>query len=90
MSFKDTLDRHNDHNVVILPRLFKDRTEPVPGLYCEDCGKLIKWLDWPTAWDLIELGVEKLEMIPEEKKIVDSRMTWGKAFAEKRKNNQNH
>ena len=66
MSFKDVLDNHSDHNVVIIPRLHKNRFEPVPGLYCEHCAKLIKWLNYSEAKDLLEAGVEGLDMLPDE------------------------
>ena len=66
MSFEDTLNKHNDHTVVILWRLHKNKLDPVPGLYCQDCAKLIKWLSLNEAEDLIKAGVEVLDMIPEE------------------------
>lgn len=66
MSFEDILDRHNEHTVVILWRLHKNKLDPVPGLYCNDCSKLIKWLTLDEAEDLIKSGVEILDMIPEE------------------------
>ena len=66
MSFEDTLNKHNDHTVVILWRLHKNKLDPVPGLYCQDCAKLIKWLSLNEAEDLIKAGVEVLDMIAEE------------------------
>ena len=74
MSFEDILDRHNDHNVVILWRLHKNKFDPVPGLYCHDCAKLIKWLTVDIAEDLINSGVDTLDMIPEEQTIWERRM----------------
>jgi len=74
MSFKDILDKHDDHTVVILPRLFKNRLEPVPGLYCEDCGKLIKWLSLELFEELLDDGVELLDMIPEEYNTLQRRI----------------
>lgn len=69
MSFEDILNNHNDHTVVILWRLHKNKLDPVPGLYCQDCAKLIKWLSLDEAEDLIKAGVEVLSMIPEEETI---------------------
>jgi hypothetical protein len=69
MSFEDILNNHNDHTVVILWRLHKNKLDPVPGLYCQDCSKLIKWLSLDEAEDLITYGVEVLDMIPEEEAI---------------------
>lgn len=62
MSFEDILNRHNDHEVVIIDRFIKNRTRAVPGLYCSDCSKLIKWLSDDVAEDLITNGVEHLGM----------------------------
>ena len=68
MAFKDILDRHNDHTVVIIPRFYKNRPKLVPGLYCEDCGKLIKWLKDPLAEELVnDYGVERLSPIKQDK-----------------------
>lgn len=68
MAFKDILDRHNDHTVVIIPRFYKNRPKLVPGLYCEDCGKLIKWLKDPLAEELVnDYGVERLSPIKEDR-----------------------
>jgi hypothetical protein len=69
MSFEDILNNHNDHTVVILWRLHKNKLDPIPGLYCQDCSKLIKWLSLDEAEDLITYGVEVLDMIPEEEAI---------------------
>lgn len=74
MSFEDILDRHSDHTVVILWRLHKNKIDPVPGLYCQDCAKLIKWLSLDEAEDLIQSGVEVLAMIPEEETIWHRRL----------------
>lgn len=74
MSFEDTLNIHNDHTVVILWRLHKNKLDPVPGLYCKDCSKLIKWLHLDEAEDLIQSGVEILDMIPEEYAIWQRRV----------------
>ena len=69
MSFEDILDRHSDHTVVILWRLHKNKLDPIPGLYCQDCSKLIKWLSLTETDDLVKLGVETLDMIPAERAI---------------------
>jgi hypothetical protein len=61
MSFETILDRHNDHEVVILPRYHKNRPQLVPGLYCVNCFKLIKWLNPQQAQELEQLGVEVLD-----------------------------
>jgi hypothetical protein len=73
MSFEDILNRHNDHTVVILPRLHKGKPYAVPGLYCEDCGKLIKWLTPKESKALLKAGVEQIEMIPEERDQLEYR-----------------
>jgi hypothetical protein len=57
MSFEDTLDRHNDHEVVIVPKKWKNKTDLVPGLYCDRCRKLIKWLSLKEAIELKKEGV---------------------------------
>jgi hypothetical protein len=75
MSFEDILDRHSDHTVVILWRLHKNKLDPIPGLYCNDCAKLIKWLSLDEAEDLVNSGVEVLDMIPEERTIWDRRIS---------------
>ena len=62
MSFEDVLNRHNDHEVVIIDRFIKNRTRAVPGLYCSDCAKLIKWLSDDVAEELIQSGVKHLGM----------------------------
>jgi len=69
MSFEKVLDKHNEHGVVIIPRMFKGRLDPVPGLYCEDCNKWIKWLTIDEASDLLDAGVEGLDMLPNEETI---------------------
>ena len=74
MSFEDILNNHNDHTVVILWRLHKNKLDPIPGLYCQDCSKLIKWLSLDEAEDLIAYGVEVLDMIPEERDTWQRRM----------------
>ena len=73
MSFNDTLDRHADHTVVIIPRLFKNRIEAVPGLYCQDCAKLIKWLSTAEEQELVKSGVEILPMLEEERRQLSIR-----------------
>lgn len=67
MAYKDTLDKHHTHNVVIIPRFYKGRRYLVKGLYCEDCCKLIQWLKEPIANELIECGVELLPAVKEDK-----------------------
>lgn len=68
MAFKDVLDKHDSHTVVIIPRFIKGRPRLVPGLYCEDCGKLIKWLNEQVADELIRAnGVEVLPTIKQDK-----------------------
>jgi hypothetical protein len=74
MSFEDILDRHSNHTVVILWRLHKNKIDPVPGLYCQDCAKLIKWLSLDLAEDLIKAGVEVLDMMPDEENIWHRRL----------------
>ena len=61
MAFEDKLNKHNSHSVVILPRFHKYKERLIPGLYCEDCASLIKWLKPAHAKELIEMGVPKLE-----------------------------
>ena len=75
MSFEDIINRHIDHNVVIIPRLHKGKYKPVPGLYCEHCCKLIKWLSPEVAKNLVEYGVEELDMLKDEKAIWNRRQS---------------
>jgi hypothetical protein len=74
MSFENILNNHNDHTVVILWRLHKNKLDPVPGLYCQDCAKLIKWLSLDEAEELIQIGVEVLEMMKDEEAIWHRRL----------------
>jgi len=67
MSFEDILNKHNNHEVVIIDRYFKNRFVATPGLYCSDCGKLIKWLSDEVAEDLIYSGVKHLGMTKMDK-----------------------
>jgi hypothetical protein len=63
---ENILNKHDDHTVGIVMRYHKGRVDPVPGLYCLDCCKLIKWLSYTEAKDLLESGVEDLGMLPDE------------------------
>lgn len=67
MSFEDTLNRHHECQVVILPRYHKNKPHLIPGLYCQDHGKLIKWLSPESAAELKQAGVEELEPIKIDK-----------------------
>jgi hypothetical protein len=67
MAFEDVLNRHNNCSVVIIPRYHKNRPQLVPGLYCENHGKLIKWIRNEQINELKELGVEVLEPIKIDK-----------------------
>lgn len=66
MTLEEHMARHLDHQVGIALRLHQGR--PVPGLYCLDCAKLIKWLSIDEADTLLKLGVEDIGMLPEEEK----------------------
>ena len=44
---------HENCEVVIIYRLWKNKTYPTPGLYCAEHGKLIKWLSFSDA-DFLE------------------------------------
>ena len=67
MAFKDVLDRHHHCQVVIIPRYHKGKPHLVPGLYCSDHAKLIKWLSPDSAEELVSAGVESLEPIASDK-----------------------
>lgn len=63
MSFQDTLDRHHNCQVVIIPRFHKGRPKLVHGLYCTGHAKLIKWLTRDQSQELKTSGVELLDPI---------------------------
>ena len=67
MAFEDKLNKHNSHSVVILPRFHKNKERLIPGLYCEECACLIKWLKPAHAKQLIQMGVPKLEPIQSDR-----------------------
>jgi hypothetical protein len=69
MSFEKTLKKHANHEVVIIPRVHKNRSDPVPGLYCAKCCKLVKWLSYDEWEDLVDAGVEELPMLKAEEQI---------------------
>jgi hypothetical protein len=77
MSFKNILDKHADHKVVIIPRLHKNKLDPIPGLYCAECSSLIKWLSLDSAAELLESGVEGLDMLPHEETVWRRRLRLG-------------
>jgi hypothetical protein len=66
--------KHNDCEVVIINRLIKNQLHPKPGLYCENHGCLIKWVNYKEAESLKQLGVTDLGMVPEEQKIYNRRL----------------
>ena len=66
MSFERVLNKHNDHNIFIMPRKHRNRDIPVMGLYCRDCVKLIKWLADGEALALVDAGVDVEEMLKNE------------------------
>jgi hypothetical protein len=74
MSLEQILDRHNDHQVVIIFRLHKHKLNPIPGLYCHDCCKLIKWLSLDQAEELLAAGVDDLGMLPDEENLWQRRL----------------
>ena len=74
MTLNEALDKHSEHEVAIIMRLHKGRFYPVPGLYCQDCSKLIKWLNYDEAADLLAAGVKDLGMLPEEEEIWQRRI----------------
>jgi hypothetical protein len=67
MTFNDILDKHMDHEVVIIPRKFRHKATPTAGLYCAKCVKLIKWLSDRDWQELRSAGVEELPMLKNEK-----------------------
>ena len=73
MSFQDVLDRHNNCDVVIIPRMWKNQIFPKMGLYCENHCKLIKWLgDW--EYENLRSDVEELSMTKEDEHIYHLRL----------------
>lgn len=67
MAFEDILNRHNNCEVVIIPRFHKNRPRLIHGLYCSNHCKLIKWLSPAESDTLVASGVEKLEPVPLDK-----------------------
>ena len=67
-------NEHDECEVAILRKLWKNRIHPVPGLYCAIHGKLIKWLSLRDARFLIDEGVEDIGMLPEEEVIYHERL----------------
>lgn len=63
MANTKTLDKHHNHKVVILPRYHKGKPRLIPGLYCETCACLIKWLKPAHALELEGMGVDRLSPI---------------------------
>jgi hypothetical protein len=61
MTVDKTLDRHANCSVVILPRFHQGKPRLIPGLYCENHAKLIKWLNVNDSNELTELGVKQLK-----------------------------
>lgn len=66
--------KHNNCEMVIIFKLWKNRYHPVPGLYCAEHGTLIKWLSDSDADFLIEQGVDDLGMLENEEKIYQERL----------------
>lgn len=70
-TFNDILDKHNDHSIFIRPKSHKNRADPVWGLYCRDCVKLIKWLSDREAVSLVDHGVDVEEPLRNECQITE-------------------
>lgn len=67
MAFSDTLDRHHECEVVIIPRFHKGKPKLIHGLYCCNHSKLIKWLSPEQSRDCQQLGVELLPAAKEDR-----------------------
>ena len=65
--------RHRTHRWYIQPRIHAGRHDPVPGLYCADCGKWIKWMSYDETAELLSRGVEDRPMTLEHEMIWKSR-----------------
>lgn len=74
MSFENTLNRHNECEVVIIKRMIKNQLHPRAGLYCSNHCCLIKWLSDESYNELTSLGVEELDMLPDEQNQYDRRL----------------
>jgi hypothetical protein len=75
MSFEDILNNHHNCSVVILPRYHKNKPNLIPGLYCENHAKLIKWLSPQQARELEQMGVEQLEPMNSDKLLVEQQLS---------------
>lgn len=67
MALKDVFDQHHDCEVVIIPRFHKGKSKLIPGLYCCQHAKLIKWLSPRQSHECQQLGVEVLPAVKEDK-----------------------
>lgn len=68
------ISKHDKCQVVIIDKLWKNKLHPVPGLYCADHGKLIKWLSDDAAQILEDAGVENLGMLKTEETTYNRRI----------------
>ena len=71
MSLIKSYPKHHSCQVVIIDRYVKGQAHLVPGLYCADHGKWIKWLSLKDADELVEFGVEHLGSLSAEKAMLD-------------------
>jgi hypothetical protein len=67
MAFEDTLNRHHECQVVIIPRFHKGKPRLIHGLYCSDHSKLIKWLNPIQSVECQSLGVELLPPVKQDR-----------------------
>ena len=68
------INKHDNCQVVIVNKLWKNRLHPVPGLYCAEHGNLIKWLSDSDADLLRKQGVEDLGMLKTEESTYQRRL----------------
>lgn len=70
---KQGIEQHENCTMVIIPRYHKGKPKLIPGLYCEDHGCLIQWLDHKTKDALVQIGVEDLGPIKEEMALISKK-----------------
>ena len=71
---KNGIEKHDNCNMVIIPRYHKGKPRLIPGLYCETHGCLIQWLTNYDYKELVKMGVEDLGPIAGEKEKLPK--TW--------------
>ena len=73
-SLDDFWNDHDQCQVGIFHKHFRNG-DIVPGLYCQNHGKLIQWLSWDVRDLLITEGVEQLKEHPKKPITVEELFT---------------